>query len=117
MAKIYEMHKLQVSFLRRLAGTDNGKMGLPGPLPTDPPALIEAFEQDAKLIADLIELGLLEDVSKRHAKQIKRFAKDNDGREHRVFQITMAGRLLFDYCDDPECTTHPLGSPMRRYPC
>jgi hypothetical protein len=116
-AKYYEMHKVQVSVLRKLAGDKFGTIGIYNTLPDDDPAIIAGLEEDRKLTQDLLDLGLLEDLSEKYAEDIKKDAGKFGGRTHRVLHITEMGRLMFDYCDDPECTVHKLGCAMRRYPC
>lgn len=113
MAKIYEMHRVQVAILRKMASDELGALVLMEPREGDPPDL----KRDWDLTQDLIKLGLVEDITVSHKKQIAKFVKAAKGRKYLAFRITYTGRLLFDYCDDPDCTVHKLGDPMRRYPC
>ena len=112
---IYEMHKLQVSVLRKMAAETMGVFTLIEPLESDTPA----FAREWKLAQDMIELGLVADIAEQLTEKEKtRIAEIVPvGRKYIVLSITQAGRLMFEYCDDPECTVHKLGDPMRRYPC
>jgi len=115
-AKIYEMHKIQVSVLRRAAADDLGMLVVLKPSETDNPEHFKKLSFEWRLAQDMIELGLFKDVSAEHQGVIDDF-KAQHGYDHILLHITKAGRLMFDYCDDPDCTVHKLGDPMKRYPC
>lgn len=108
--KFYQLEPLQVKVLRQLASFDTDVFTLLSPGEGSDPALA----RDWKLAQDLLALGLVADIKgelsvREKAKIAKNVPK---GRDHVVLGITEVGKIMFDYCDDPECTEH-----VKRLPC
>lgn len=105
----YQLTKIQVAILRDLA---SGEGVYTIVKPDDKSNQI--VKDDWKLTQDLFDLGLLEDVSKQlNKEQIARMtAAVPKGRDYVIIVATKMGQLMFDYCDDPECTAH-----KKRLPC
>lgn len=107
--KFYQLKPVQVAVLRKLAVYDD-VFTLLEPVANSIPELHE----DWVLALDMINLGLVSDIKeslsvREKAKVNKMVPKD---RNHVVLGITEVGRIMFDYCDDPDCVEH-----KKRLPC
>jgi len=108
--KFYQLRPVQVIVLRKLATFDQDVFTLLEPVKGSSEELVE----DWKLAQDMIQLGLVLDIKdslsvREIARVVRMVPKD---RKYIVLGITEVGRLMFDYCDDPECTQH-----KKRLPC
>jgi hypothetical protein len=108
--EIYRLKPVQVNVLRRLATYDQAVFTLLEPLENSLPEL----KEDWTLTQDMIALGLVADIKDSLSVQerstvAKTIPKD---RNAIVLGITEVGRLMFDYCNDPNCTEH-----KKRLPC
>ena len=108
--KFYQLVPVQVSVLRRLASFDMDVFTLLEPVENSTAEL----KEDWKLAQDMIKLGLVTDIKdslsvRERAKVAAMIPKNH---KHIVLGITEIGRLMFDYCDDPDCTIH-----KKRLPC
>ena len=106
----YELKPIQVSVLRKLATYDQDVFTLLEPVEHS----TDELKEDWKLAQDMMELGLVADISaelsvREKAKVAKLTPKD---RKVIVLGITEVGRIMFDYCDDPACKEH-----KKRLPC
>lgn len=107
-SNIYQLEPIQVRVLRVLA-SEGEVFTLLEPIEDSDPTL----KRDWVLGQDLLRLGLVQDVReelsvREKAKIAKVVPKD---RNHVVLGITEVGRIMFDYCDDPECDMHPKRLP------
>jgi len=82
----------------------------------DSPEALARLKQEEKLLMDFVTLGLADDVSADFSGPIAKCRIDTK-RTYRVLALTVAGKLMFDYCDDPDCTSHQKGDPAKRLPC
>jgi hypothetical protein len=108
--KFYQLKPVQVAVLRKLATYDMDVFTILEPLSNSTPEL----KEDWGLAQDMIKLGLVTDIKdslsvRERAKVAKMIPKD---RKAIVLGITEAGRIMFDYCDDPACAIH-----TKRLPC
>jgi hypothetical protein len=102
--EIYQLEPVQVSVLRRLATFDEEVFTLLEPVENSS----DELKRDWKLGQDMITLGLVADIknelSTREKARVNKMVPK--GRNFIVIGITEIGRLMFDYCDDPDCTDH-----------
>ena len=108
--KFYQLKPVQVSVLRRLATYDQDVFTLIEPVKDSTAEL----KEDWILAQDMIKLGLVTDIAnelsvREKARVAKIVPKD---RNAIVLGITEIGRIMFDYCDNPDCTQH-----KKRLPC
>ena len=108
--ELYQLKPVQVAVLRRLATYDQDVFTLLEPVKGSTTEL----KEDWILGQDLIKLNLVADIKdelsvREKAKVTKMVPKD---RNYVVLGITEVGRIMFDYCDDPNCTEH-----TKRLPC
>ena len=112
MAKheFYQLKPVQVAVVRRLATYDQDVFTLLEPVKDSTAEL----KEDWVLGQDLIKLNLVADIkdelSVREKAKVNRMVPKD--RNYIVLGITEVGRIMFDYCDDPECTEH-----TKRLPC
>ena len=112
MAKhgFYQLKPVQVAVLRRLATYDQDVFTLLKPVKDSTAEL----KEDWVLGQDLIKLNLVADIkdelSVREKAKVNRMVPKD--RNYIVLGITEVGRIMFDYCDDPDCTEH-----KKRLPC
>jgi DNA mismatch repair protein MutH len=107
---IYQLRPVQVSVLRQLATYGLDVFTLLEPVENSLPE----HKEDWKLAQDMIKLGLVTDIAnelsvREKARVAKIIPKD---RNAIVLGITEIGRIMFDYCDDPDCAQH-----KKRLPC
>jgi hypothetical protein len=115
--KFYKLSKLQVAILRKAASGETTLFAVLTPnKDIDSPDALKRLKQEEKILLDFITLGLCSDVSKDFAEPIAK-CKIDTKRAYRVLALTTAGKLMFDYCDDPDCESHPKGDPHKRLPC
>ena len=112
MAKheFYQLKPVQVAVLRRLAMYAQDVFTLLEPVKDSTAEL----KEDWVLGQDLIKLNLVADIkdelSVREKAKVNRMVPKD--RNYIVLGITEMGRIMFDYCDDPDCTEH-----KKRLPC
>ncbi len=112
MAEIYELNKLQFAVLTKAATEGNRVFAILEPNEEiDSPADLEKFNTEMQMFKDLLPLGLVEDVSEQFAEPIA-VSKINNRRGYLVFSLTEDGMLMFNECQDPQCTAH-----KKRLPC
>ena len=116
-ASIYELSKLQLAVLRKAASGDTVVFAVLTPNEEiDSPEDFARLTQEEKLLMDFVTLGLADDVSAEFSEPIAKCRIDTK-RAYRVLALNEAGQLMFDYCDDPDCNSHPIGDPRKRLPC
>ena len=112
--KFYQLKPVQVIVLRTLAGLGE-VFTLLEPITNSTAELKEEWV----LAQDMIKLGLVSDI--KDSLSVREKAKATKmvpgGRNYIVLGITEIGRILFDYCDDPDCNNHPKGDHRKRLPC
>lgn len=108
--EFYQLTPVQVAVLRRLATYDEEVFTLLEPVTNSTTEL----KEDWRLGQDLLKLHLAADIkdelSVREKAKVAKIVPKN--RNYIVLGITEVGRLMFDYCDNPECTKH-----TKRLPC
>jgi hypothetical protein len=114
---IYELSKQQLAVLRQAASGDTSVFAVLTPNPAiDQPSILHKLQEDEKQLLDFLELGLAEDISDKFKEPIAICVHENK-RSYRVLALTEAGKLMFNYCDDPKCNDHEKGDPCKRLPC
>ena len=115
--KFYKLSKLQLAILREAASGETTLFAVLTPnSEIDTPDTLKRLKQEEKILLDFITLGLCYEVSKDFAGSIAK-CKIDTKRAYRVLALTVAGKLMFDYCDDPDCASHQKGDPAKRLPC
>jgi len=106
MAKIYELTKLQTAVLTKAAIGGNRVFAVLEPNEEiDTPSHAQQLTKELQEFKELLPLGLVEDVSKDFTESIA-VSKLNNKRGFIVLALTEAGYLMFNECQDPNCTTH-----------
>lgn len=106
MADIYELSKLQFAVLTKAATCGNRVFAVLEPNEEiDTPSHAHQLTKELKEFQELLPLGLVEDVSKDFSEPIA-VSKLNNKRGFIVLALTEAGYLMFNECQDPDCTTH-----------
>lgn len=115
--KIYKLSKFQLAILRQAASGSTTLFAVLTPNNAiDNPETFNRLRREEHLLLDFIKIGVAEDVSDKFTEGIEK-CKIDTKRGYKVLALNEAGRLMFDYCDDPECNNHPKGDPRKRLPC
>jgi hypothetical protein len=114
---IYKLSKFQLAILRQAASGDTCVFAVLTPNEEiDSPEAFKRLRHEEILLLDFVKIGIADDVSAQFTDGIAK-CKIDTKRSYKVLALNTAGILMFDYCDDATCNSHPKGDPRKRLPC